>query len=347
MSPERSFFTTEAHAVAEAACAQFKPQNNLTIVNNNPPAWVFVDGKDGYAGSSEPNIAIRITTSQHPEKLLEETKKVVQITEDVRNHGGQVLEVLEEPRLLNGRFVSVISRFLPGKHVTAHDYGQALASMHNASEQANLDSTKLSFDPLSTTQSTFDYIHAQHEMGRPFQIGDTIFGEELLHTLAERLIAQQQAVREVKQIMLETGKKAVLLQEDTHLENVRGNKHGVATLIDLDEASIGAAEYDLGRARTQWPGHFRSPEQYQPNFLKGYRETIAVPSAPNILKRTDSIALLRFGTALISVAVRQVAQGHPANEWLLQEGIRRLNNLDDPSFEWQPLNNAQKTEIAK
>jgi len=143
------------------------------------------------------------------------------------------------------------------------------------------------------------------------------------------------------------GLKPVLLQEDVHPGNVRYDKEGIATLIDLDQPSIGPAEIDLGRVRTQWTKRFKAPIEREQAFLEGYVNEIDQESHPDVLTLTDPMILLRFGSALIDLVVRQVQLGAPASEWLLQEGMRRLGNLDDPNHEWRPLNQTRKNQIAE
>jgi len=109
-------------SAAMAAQEALGTTQELTIVNNKPPAWVLLDGWDGRQGEDAPNVAVRITTGQDPEALLEETIEIAALTKSIRDRGGRVLEILEPPKLVREKFVAVISRYLPGADVTPYDY---------------------------------------------------------------------------------------------------------------------------------------------------------------------------------------------------------------------------------
>lgn len=317
----------------------------VTVVNNKPPAWVMLDGRDQTEGPTEPSVAVRITTSEDPEALLEQTIQDVELTESVRRHGGRVLEVLETPRRI-GRFVAVISRYLPGKDVDPHDYGHSMATMHNASVAAGLSNANRPFDPLRPTRQTYQYLVEQQASGRPFRIGQTVFPRGLLNELGEHLTAQEAAVQQVLGMMAVLGLQPVLLQQDVHFGNVRYNKDGIATLMDLDDPIIGPGEADLGRVRTQWTQRFSQPVEREQSFLAAYAAEVEQSSNPNILALTDQIMLLRYSCALADLAINQVQLGVPTSEWLLREGMYRLEHIGDPTRKWRPLNQERKDQLA-
>ncbi len=340
---ESADLTVQAAMAANEALGEAQ---ELTVVNNKPPAWVMLNGRDGEQGIHAPSVAVRISVSQDPEALLQETMEVADLTESVRRLGGRVLEILEPPKLLRGKFVAVISRYLPGANVTPYDYGRSMATMHNASVQAGLSYANRPFDPLKSTREAYQYLAEQQSSGRPLTIGQTVFPKGLLDELGERLGTQEAAIPQILGLMAMLSLKPALLQEDVHPGNVRYSKDGVATLIDLDQPSIGPGEADLGRVRTQWTKRFGAPAEREQDFLSAYAHEIRQQSDPTIVALTDQIMLLRYGSALVDLAVRQVQLGAPASEWLLQEGIRRLEHLDDPSYRWQPLNQDRKNQIA-
>lgn len=305
-----------------------------------PPSWVV---KSTTGPNPEDQVAIKLRHSTNPEELLDETRQQVGLMQQVRSHGGQVLEFLDEPRIIEGKpgmrgaFVSTKSRFLPSK-TTEYKYGGAIASMHNASKQIDLSDYD-HMDPLvsiSNTEIAIQYLKERQAQGRPFQVGEIAVTAAQIE-LVEQMFAE---ATDIRQRLFATAKKngspLVVVQEDVYTNNAGQSHDGTGTLIDVD-ALIGPAALDFGRMLNDMPrfvetGSITDIEAYK----TGYQDMVAGGKLPP----EDELALAmqysdrRTPLLQTTLAVNAIRTGHNGDWWLLKQGLYRLTTIGKPEMPW-------------
>ncbi|MGH7203686.1 MAG: hypothetical protein ACREHC_04560 [Candidatus Levyibacteriota bacterium] len=119
---------TRALRIALTIARDYVPLGtHLKPVRSRAPSITYI------SESPDPryNIALRLITSNDIPTLLKRTTTDVNLLMTLHSKGAQVEEYLDNPREKNG-FVVTVKRRLPRDDVSYIDYGKALASLHNA-----------------------------------------------------------------------------------------------------------------------------------------------------------------------------------------------------------------------
>lgn len=331
--------------VASRFATEFDMPPSLSAIRTGPPTWIYINNDP--SGQKDPTDALRLVSNDKQPDLIKKTRKNNALLRELYERGAQIQEVRGEPQERDG-FVASLSGYLPGE-VDSHnlasykDYGKAVSTLHKAGVELGEDEAireeekAKSFKPLTRTQETYRYLETLYQNGGELKLGDTIFSVSLLEIFKEHLTTAEEAASEMVRLSAERGYPLTTIIHDAHIGNVRRDKEGQLRLIDLDDLTWGPAEYDLGRPKSQWTQHFKRDLTYAEHFVAGYtQERGGRDLDDDILNLGMLVSRTRYGTSTLTHAVDAAKQGRstPIDEWLLQEGIRRLTNLHDPQAKW-------------
>lgn len=314
------------------------------IISPGPPSYVVA-----YPNAEAPRYAVRIThgAQEDAEDLISDTELEVDTIRALRENGAQVLNYVRGVTLVDtpeipGVFAATASVFLPGKP-TYRGYGRAIASLHNASTKIDISRIP-EVQPLAAVEKYIPYLLDRQAAGNPFKLGNTVLAEQDLETLIRHLARGTEMLDELFAVTSDAGHPLVILQEDVHSEQVAQDKHGVDTLMDVHAVKGPAAIDYAGRAHTDWGPRFNVPLRDIIDYDEGYLDLIRPEIAPTLemQKLAKEYMNIRSSLILFWLTVEAEANGHPGEEWMLQESLHRMRSIDQRDVRWNGLDKARK-----
>lgn len=350
-TPENVFesTTTNMQGLFVDVAAEFGIDGELTMVSHSPMSSVAIDDD---AGGREAHVALRLALATDPEAMLEDTRKRVGVLQDLRGNGAQVIEYLDEPRLVRdaqhmGSYILTISRYLPVKGATPFEHGQAIASLHNASlrvDTAACEEINI-LEQLASAGRTVEHLNGIRKRGASFQLGDVKMSPDQIEAYAHYIDASEKLRRELFVTSQQKGLPEVVVQEDVHSGNVMRDSQGVPIAIDV-EGYIGPSAIDLGRPLTDWHPRFGTPLQDVCDYIAGYDAHIDPRVKPDekLRQMASDYINMRSSLVFISMAVTRAIDYQASEEWLLRQGLHRLQVIEDRNAPWVALDSAYKTQ---
>lgn len=342
--PRQPVTMDDIHAAFREYAATRSLTHHEEILSAGPPAWVATGFTNTYRAE-----ALRLELTDEPEAVFASERKKVDVLQALVGRGARIVEYLEEPKIIERprglTFVGTTSHYLPGEDGTPYEYGQANATMHNASTRIDLRGVDR-LDQLAKAQGAYDYFAMNEQVGYPVVAGNIRFDEGWLLAAGNRLETAHQAQRDMHALAEAKKRPLVIVQEDTHNEQYRRDRRGVVRSFDID-ATKSVPEVDAGRAETQWENRFHSPQGYAAQYLGGHAALALaeVRFDPEIQRHANIVSLTRFSFAMLGLGVRRLEREQAGADWFLQEGAHRVSVIDDPSAPWHGLDGAMKRKL--
>ncbi len=348
LAPEITTVDIQRHF---ANCADESGINgDLTMASYGPPSWVAVSDS-GNAHTEE--VALRLTHSTDLDATLEDTRKRVDLLQNLRRHGAQVVEYLEEPRVIYdaqrmGGFILTISRYLPVKGATPFEHGQAIASLHNASlhvDTSNCEEINI-LEQIAPSGRVAEYLQGFLTRGKAFQLGRAEMSPAQIEAYIQYLDEAEVRRRGLFAASAQKGTPEVVVQEDVHDENIMCDSQGVPIAIDID-GYVGPPAIDLGRPLTDWHHRFGKPMQLTHDYIAGYDAHISPQLKPDqeLRQMASDYMNIRSSVVFIAMAVNTAVQGQSHAEWLLDQGLHRMSVIADRNARWLPRDETRKIAL--
>lgn len=334
-----------------ANCADESSINgDLTMVSFGPPSWVAAN-TSGNTQAGE--VALRLTYDTNLDSALEDTRKRVDLLQSLRSHGAQVVEYLEEPRVIYdaqrmGGFILTTSRYLPVKGATPFEHGQAIASLHNASlhvDTSNCEEINI-LEQIAPSGQIAEYLQGFLARGKTFQLGQAEMSPGQIEAYIRYLDEAEELRRGLFATSAQKGVPKVVVQEDVHDENIMRDNQGVPIAIDID-GYVGPPAIDLGRPLTDWHHRFGKPVQFTHDYIAGYDAHINPQLKPDqeLRQMASDYMNIRSSVVFIAMAVNTAVQGQSHAEWLLDQGLHRMSVIADRDARWLPRDETRKIAL--
>ncbi|HSD55926.1 MAG TPA: hypothetical protein VLA92_02115, partial [Candidatus Saccharimonadales bacterium] len=273
------------------------------------------------------------------------------VYEDLRCSGAQLPayapKVVGRPGPVgdDGGYVATNSQFLPIKGASFYHFGGAIASLHNASQHIDLSRLQRA-DPHKTitdVRGAIDFL-MDSPPERRFAIGDAKVTAEHIATFENAYHKANELLGRLFEVAERNGSPLAVVLEDVHDENVRRTADGTAQLIDLFPLSVAPRALDFGRVLNDFSPHFGYDPQCADEYLAGYADTIVGGKLPNDeeLELAADFTQLRSSLLLGAMAINHARYGVERNEWMLAQGLHRLEVIEDRHAGWGPLTDKQK-----
>jgi hypothetical protein len=323
---------------------------DLTMVSRGPFSWVAIDD-DG--GAREADVALKLTPTSDPEAALDESHKRIGLLRELRSHGAQIVDYLEEPRIVYdpkrmGGYILTVSRYLPVKGATPFEHGQAVASLHNAS--LHVDTTDCEeiniLEQLASSAHAAEYLEEFRKHGKPFQLGTVEMSPAQIEAYTQYLDEAERLRRDLFVASKQKGLPEVIVQEDVHDQNIMRDTHGTPIAIDV-EGYVGPSAIDFGRPLTDWHQRFGHPMQYTHDYIAGYDTHVDPRLKPDeeLRHMVSDYTNIRSSLVFISIAVSRAMERRTKEEWLLSQGLYRLSVINDRNIRWNALDDARKAAL--
>ncbi len=331
-----------AHKAATIIAEKNKITRKLELARKGPPTWTLGDGVyDSLDPLAMPTHIIQLVTGENLDDVFRQTKKMVDLSKALRGRHAQVQEFTAGPEVERG-FVGTIAEYLPGsgKGVVLYDYAVAVASLHKAGAHPDVLALAPPFDPLVRPQETYEYLQKLYDGGGELRVGETVFPKRLVKVLGDYVEKGGKIAKKLETLSNDRGYPTTTVVHDIHPGNVRfveDEETGemIAIITDLRRISKGPPLYDLGRLR-HWL-RFGRREELVVEFLAGYARTTGRKLDRELLGLAFDLSDIRYAPSTLTHAKESYKIGEVSelDEWRIQEAIRRLDTLDDPSARWQ------------
>jgi hypothetical protein len=327
---------------------RFDLQGPPEVTSNGPTSFVAVN-----APSDE--RALRLVTKMEYAPDIDEgllnKRRDLEVYADLRTEGALLPEMhpdafaLRMPNGQPGGLITTLTEYLPVAKVSPYQHGRALASIHNASQY-----TYLSGIPRTNALDRWGVGKALEflkSVELPFTLGNTALTASHLETMERKYEEGNKLRDELWERGAAHDSPRVVVQEDVHDENIRGKRlrnRTVGMAIDMFPLEYGLAATDFGRPHNDWVHHFNADPADVEAFEEGYKSKIeggALPY-PDELKLAADYTQIRSSLVFTGIAVSNHLAGLPRNKWLWDQGLYRLENIEDRHADWRPMNEQQK-----
>ena len=318
-------------------------KGDTEILAPGPHTWAAVN----HPGDESAQLVTRLQYDVRVRGAHNRAQRNLRLHRHLRSQGAQLPDeergawIVPVESRDNVGFVGTQAEYLPEGNVDSIDYGFAIGTLHRASLHVNTHNLPL-VDPLRTEAPVgeiIDFLDARSGNVR-FRIGETAVR---LADLVALKYAYENAYIIYDQLMeaaQRNGSPMVVLQEDTHDENVRYSKDGVAKLLDIWPHK-GPAAIDFGRARNDWVQHFGADPAYRDGYFEGYCQVMPLPSEQELRLAAD-YTQQRSSILLAAIAIKNARLGIAFDEELLKIGLHRLHVIGDRNASWRPFDSSLK-----
>lgn len=332
----------EAEMVSRAmtnAASQRQLSFNGTFLSDGPPTWVAA----AFDGSHYPREAISLRLTDTPRASLRAARQRVRLSRDLGSCGAQVVAYTGEPHIIerpdaeNGAYIAMSMEHL-GESVSDFRYGQAVGSMHVASLYLRDIRDIPSLDQMASARDACNYVFEQGDV----ETGGVRFGKTIVQKVSGIITEGYQLQREMHELSHKRTRPDVILQEDTHPQQVAADQRtGVAKLLDVKPVR-GPLEVDLARPLTDWHNRFGYDPQRVRHYLRGHLDH-GMPPDREVQELANGVANIRFSLAMFVLAVRRHQLGFAGNEWLSNEALHRIAHVNERTVRWNAWDSSQKT----
>lgn len=325
-SDNKPNFTEDINQRALRVATTLNNGHEVQKISGGPPSWVFKSVDNTEDVSEE---VIRLVNEGNIEQLLEEASVQIEVLEDMRANGASILKFTRPPEIADG-FVATFSELLPGEFNKRYfDFGGTVAKFHNASQPESVGRLG-EFDPLRTARYAIEYMKDRQ------RFAGIEFGPDLLELLISNTKRGQVAVDRMLDLSKDRNRPLVVVHGDIHDGQIKFDNADSGTLLDLDWISQGPLEYDLARLKGQWVQRFGSSPEEVADFFAGYERLANIQPDPEILKYAVEVANVKYSTIYIYLVIQAMERGQKLDDYLVNEGIWRLKNIENPDVKWVP-----------